>query len=63
MLIDARGIDCSKPVILAEEALSKMQEGIIEVVVNNEGSAKNLAKFAKTSGFFWKLSRKEMTGM
>lgn len=52
MRIDARGMDCPKPVILAEEALTKMSEGIVEVVVDNEGSAKNLVKFAGTNGFF-----------
>lgn len=52
MIIDARGMDCPKPVTMAEEALSKMNEGIVDVLVDNEGSAKNLAKFAKTNAFF-----------
>jgi selenium metabolism protein YedF len=52
MRIDARGMDCPKPVMMAEEALSKISEGIIEVLVDNEGSAKNLAKFARTNSFY-----------
>lgn len=52
MLIDARGMDCPKPVIKAEEALSKISEGIVEVLVDNEGSAKNLAKFANTNALY-----------
>lgn len=52
MRIDARGLDCPKPVVMADEALSSIGEGIIEVLVDNEGSAKNLAKFAKSSAFY-----------
>lgn len=52
MVIDARGMDCPKPVTMAEEALSRIDEGIVEVLVDNEGSAKNLTKFAKTNAFF-----------
>ena len=52
MTIDARGLECPKPVILAEETLSKIGEGIVEVIVDNEASAKNLAKFASTSGYY-----------
>ena len=49
MIIDARGQDCPKPVMMAEEALSKITEGIVEVVVDNEASADNLALFAKSN--------------
>ena len=38
MIIDARGEDCPKPVMMAEEALSKTTEGIVEVIVDNEAS-------------------------
>ncbi|HMK57100.1 MAG TPA: sulfurtransferase-like selenium metabolism protein YedF [Dissulfurispiraceae bacterium] len=50
-LIDARGIGCPKPVIMAEEALIKMQEGTIEVLVDNEASVSNLKRFASKNGF------------
>jgi TusA-related sulfurtransferase len=56
MVIDARGLGCPKPVIMAEEALSKIAEGIIEIVVDNEASADNLAWFAKSNAFFPKQS-------
>jgi TusA-related sulfurtransferase len=36
MVIDARGQGCPRPVMMAEEALSKITEGIVEVVVDNE---------------------------
>ena len=52
MIIDARGQGCPKPVMMAEEALSKITEGIIEVVVDNEASAGNLTWFAKSNSFY-----------
>jgi selenium metabolism protein YedF len=51
MIIDARGQGCPKPVMLADEALQKIEEGIVEVLVDNEASAENLAWFAKGSAF------------
>jgi selenium metabolism protein YedF len=52
MVIDARDQGCPKPVMMAEEALSKIKEGIIEVIVDNEPAADNLAWFAKSNAFF-----------
>ena len=52
MLIDARGQGCPKPVMMAEEALSKIKEGIIEVLVDNEESAMNVAGFAAQNALF-----------
>jgi len=52
MIIDARDQGCPKPVMMAEEAFSKISEGIIEVIVDNEGSADNLVWFAKNHAFF-----------
>lgn len=52
MLIDARGQGCPKPVMLAEEALAKMGEGIVEVLVDNEDSALNVSGFAAQNGMF-----------
>lgn len=65
MLIDARGLGCPKPVILAEEALAGMEEGIVKILVDNEASVKNLNRFASKNGFysddskegdFWRVS-------
>lgn len=52
MLIDARGEVCPKPVVMAEEALSKISEGILEILVDNEASVKNLIRFANKNGFY-----------
>lgn len=52
MRIDARGIGCPKPVLMAEEALSKIQEGIVEILVDNEASVSNLTRFANKNAFY-----------
>ena len=59
MLIDAKGLACPKPVMLAEEALGRMREGIVEVLVDNEPSADNLAWFARRSGFYSETIKEE----
>jgi selenium metabolism protein YedF len=46
MQIDARGKACPLPVMMAEEALSKLKDGVIKVVVDNEESALNVAGYA-----------------
>lgn len=57
MLIDARGLGCPKPVIMAEEMLSKISEGVVEVLVDNEASVQNLSKFAGKSGFYYETAQ------
>ena len=50
MEVDARGLSCPKPVVMAEEALKGIEEGTVEVIVDNEASVKNLQKFASRQG-------------
>ncbi|MBE0426274.1 MAG: sulfurtransferase-like selenium metabolism protein YedF [Nitrospirae bacterium] len=52
MLVDARGFGCPKPVMMAEEALSKINEGLVEILLDNEASVKNVARFATKNGFY-----------
>lgn len=52
MRIDARGIGCPKPVMMAEEALESIDEGTVEVLVDNEASVRNLSKFAGNNAFY-----------
>jgi len=59
MLIDARGIGCPKPVIMAEEELAKIQEGSVEILVDNEASVSNLSRFAKKNGFYAENTKKD----
>ncbi len=59
MEIDARGLGCPKPIILAEEALSKIEEGIVTVIIDNEGSMENLKKYATRFGYYYEVEEKE----
>ena len=59
MRVDARGIGCPKPVMMADEALAEMSEGRVEVLVDNSASAENLERFAKKNGFFSEITRED----
>ncbi|NLJ80976.1 MAG: sulfurtransferase-like selenium metabolism protein YedF [Firmicutes bacterium] len=48
--VDARGLTCPLPVIEAKKALRKMDEGQLEVVVDNIISLQNLEKMAEQTG-------------
>ena len=52
MQIDARGKACPMPVVMTEEALRKINEGTIDVLVDNEESALNVAGYAAQQGLF-----------
>lgn len=57
MVIDARGIGCPKPVLMAEEALAGISEGTVEILVDNEASVSNLNRFATKNGFYCESAR------
>ena len=57
MKIDARGQGCPKPVMMVDEALSKIEEGIIDVLVDNEESALNVSGFAAQNGMVAETNR------
>lgn len=55
--VDARGLGCPKPIILAEEALSKINEGFITVLVDNEVSVENLKRYTERFGYYCEAER------
>lgn len=57
MQIDARGLRCPKPVMLAEEAASAIGEGVIELLVDHEASVKNLKKFASKNSLYYEAEK------
>jgi len=59
MVVDARGMGCPKPVLMAEDALSGISEGIVDVLVDNEASVKNLMRFASKGGFYSEESKED----
>ncbi|RMG69201.1 MAG: sulfurtransferase-like selenium metabolism protein YedF, partial [Nitrospirae bacterium] len=58
MLVDARGLGCPKPVIMAEDALKEIEEGTVEVLVDNEASMSNLQRFAQKMGFYSEVEKR-----
>ena len=48
--IDARGLSCPEPVILAKNALSS-KEAQYEVLVDNPTAKENVSRFAKHQGY------------
>ncbi len=57
MLIDARGKACPGPVMMADDALAKMNEGIVEIIVDNEEASLNLRGYAAQNGMAAEQSR------
>lgn len=56
-IIDARGLTCPKPIILAEEALNKFEEGTVLLIVDNEGSKENLKRYAERFGYYYETEK------
>lgn len=46
--IDARGLECPKPVILTKKELDSIEEGKVKTTVDNEVARENLIKLAKS---------------
>lgn len=49
--INAKGLLCPKPVIITKQKLDGMEEGTVEVEVDNRVCVNNLEKFAQGQGF------------
>lgn len=47
--INAKGLACPQPVVLTKNALDDIEEGIIEVTVDNEPASENVARLARNS--------------
>lgn len=48
--VDARGLSCPQPVIMAKNALS-LGEDAIDILVDNEVSKENVTRFATNQGY------------
>lgn len=57
--VDARGLGCPKPVVMAEEVLDTIEEGTVEVLVDNEASVGNLGRFARKNGMHAETEKKD----
>ncbi|MDR7869805.1 MAG: sulfurtransferase-like selenium metabolism protein YedF [Tissierellaceae bacterium] len=57
--VDARGLECPKPVILTKKELDKTNEGIITTIVDNEVAKENVSKLAESMGYKFQVNQSE----
>jgi TusA-related sulfurtransferase len=50
-VLDACGLSCPMPAMLARRALLSKQRGVIEVLVDNAASSENVARTARREGW------------
>ena len=59
-VVDARGLSCPQPVLMAIQAMRTGDSREIEVVVDNEASRENVSRAAQSQG--WNVSVDELDG-
>lgn len=52
-VVDARGLSCPMPAMLARQALAGMSGGKVEIIVDNGTSCENVHRLAEREG--WKV--------
>jgi len=55
--IDARGLSCPQPVLLAQAAIKGIEHGIVHVLVDSETARDNVTRMAQKSG--WRAETQE----
>jgi len=55
--VDARGLSCPHPAMLAQEALKKTGKGTIEVLVDSSTARENVSRLARNAG--WNVTVEE----
>lgn len=53
MTVDARGLSCPQPPMLAIQAMKKLGKGAIEVLVDTVAARENVSRAARNAG--WEL--------
>lgn len=59
-IVDARGLSCPQPVLLALSRMKEKSSGKIEVIVDNEVSRENVSRAARSQG--WQVGDEQWTG-
>jgi tRNA 2-thiouridine synthesizing protein A len=49
--VDARGLSCPQPAMMARQALQKLEKGTIEVLVDSGTARENVSRLAKNAGW------------
>jgi tRNA 2-thiouridine synthesizing protein A len=57
--IDARGLSCPQPVVLAKQAIDKAGKGTVEILVDTVTSKENVSRLARSSGYRVSVEEKE----
>ncbi len=58
--VNASGLSCPQPVMLTKKALSGLNSGRVEVLVDTATSRNNVSRFAENKG--WKVEVNELEG-
>jgi tRNA 2-thiouridine synthesizing protein A len=53
--VDARGLSCPQPVILARQAINELSKGTVEVLVDSGTARDNVSRLGKNSGWSVRL--------
>jgi len=56
-IIDARGLSCPQPVILANKKIKEMGKGVFEVLVDTDTSKENVSRLAQQLGWYVEVKR------
>jgi tRNA 2-thiouridine synthesizing protein A len=57
--IDARGLSCPQPVVLAKKAMDKAGKETVEILVDTVTSRENVSRLARSSGYLVTVEEKE----
>ncbi len=49
--VDARGLSCPQPAMLARQAIQKLDKGTVEVLVDSGTARENVSRLAKNAGW------------
>ncbi|MDR0310462.1 MAG: sulfurtransferase TusA family protein [Acidobacteriota bacterium] len=58
--VDARGLSCPQPVLLAQAAIKNMEKGAVRVLVDSETARDNVTRIAQKAG--WSAEAQEQPG-
>jgi TusA-related sulfurtransferase len=50
-IVDARGLSCPEPVLLAKQAINRLRNGVLEVLVDSGTARDNVRRVAEKSGW------------
>jgi len=55
--VDCRGMACPQPVVMAKQAMEKLKEGELTIILDNPSSCENVERFVQSQGCSVKLEK------